>query len=431
VNGNPIAVRPAAPFSAWERSLAFRYLRNKRKNGGVALIAIIAFTAITIAVAVLIIVMSVMNGFREQLLSRILGFSGHAYVQGRVLYEEEGRADTIKRLRAIPGVTEAFPMIELQTVVQGAGPYTGAVVRGVDPADLRKTRLIADNIKQGSLDQFGMGEEGGDLIAIGDRLASWAGVRVGDPLTIFSPSGNITAFGGMPRKKTYTVGAIFSVGMAQYDQAFIYMPLAQAQPLFGMGSDLSIVEIKLANPDKLDDYLPAIRKAAGPGNTVTDWRDKESSFWGALQIERNVMRIILMLIILVAALNIISVLVMLVKNKGRDIAILRTMGASQGAVMRVFFMAGAGLGVIATPVGVGVGILFCAYIEPIQKFVDATFHTTVFNPDVYFLTTLPAKIDWIEVLIVTIFTLLLSCVITLWPAWRGSKIDPVEALRYE
>jgi lipoprotein-releasing system permease protein len=235
----------------------------------------------------------------------------------------------------------------------------------------------------------------------------------------------------MPRRKTYTVGAIFSIGMAQYDQSFIYMPLEQAQPLFGMGSDLSIVEVKIAEPDKLDEFLPAIRKAAGPGNIVTDWRDKESSFWGALQIERNMMRIIMMVIILVAALNIISVLVMLVKNKGRDIAILRTMGASQGAVMRIFFMAGAGLGMAATPAGVLLGVLFCANIEHIQHFVDVVFRTNVFNADVYFLTTVPAKIDWSEIAIVSAFTFGLSCIVTLYPAWRGSKIDPIEALRYE
>jgi lipoprotein-releasing system permease protein len=424
-------VRPAAPFSAWERSLAFRYLRNKRKNGGVALIAVIAFTAIAIAVAVLIIVMSVMNGFRAHLLSQILGFSGHAYVQGDILYNPDTRDETIRRLRAVPGVTEAVPIVELQTVVQGMGPFAGVNIQGIRGDDLRATPLIANAIKAGSLANFGRGEDGGEEVAIGDRMAASQALKVGDQLTIVAPSGSATAFGGMPRKKSYTVGAIFSVGNSIYDSSWVYVPLEQAQPLFGFGTDLSTVVIKVKDPDKLDEVLPGLRQAAGPKNIITDWRDKEASYWGALQVERNMMRIILMLIIVVAALNIISVLVMLVKNKGRDIAILRTMGASQGAVMRIFFMSGAGLGVVATPLGVGAGLLFCAYIGPIQHFVDALFHTTVFSPDVYFLTTLPAKIDWIEVLYVTVFTLGLSCVITLYPAWRGSKIDPVEALRYE
>jgi lipoprotein-releasing system permease protein len=297
--------------------------------------------------------------------------------------------------------------------------------------DLRATKLITSNIKQGSLANFGKGEDGGDEVAIGDRLAASQGLKVGDQLTIFSPSGSATAFGGMPRRKSYTVAAIYSVGNSIYDGQWVYMPLAQAQPLFGFGTDLTGVEIKIADLDKLDAVLPGIKKAAGPKNLVTDWRTREAAYWNALQVERNMIRIILMLIILMAALNIISVLVMLVKNKGRDIAILRTMGASQGAIMRIFFMAGAGLGVIATPIGVALGLLFCANIGPIQHFVDALFHTQVFNADVYFLTTLPAKVDWSEVVIVFVFTLGLSCLVTLYPAWRGSKIDPVEALRYE
>lgn len=424
-------LRPAAPFSLWERTLAFRYLRNKRQNGGVALISIISFVAITLAVAVLIIVMSVMNGFREQLLSRMLGFNPHAYVTGEALYDVPNRTLTVARLRAVKEVERVTPLIETQTLIQGTGPFMGAIVRGVMPEDLRDTPLIAGNIKAGTLSDFGAGEEGGDLIAVGDRMAALAGVSVGDPLVVFSPSGNVTAFGGMPRKKTYYVGAIFSVGMAEYDQNFIYMPMAQAQPLFGMGSDITAIEIRMKDVDRLDQTLPALIKAAGPGNEVTDWRDRNASFWGALQVERNVMRLILMLIIGIAALNIISGLVMLVKNKGRDIAILRTMGASQGAITRIFFMSGAAVGVLATPAGLILGVLFCVYIEPIQNFVDWVFRTEVFNADVYFLTSLPAKIDWSEVAIVTFWTLFMSCVTTIWPAWRASKIDPVEALRYE
>jgi lipoprotein-releasing system permease protein len=424
-------VRPAGAFSGWERAIAGRYLRTKKKDGGVALISIISFIGITLAVAVLIIVMSVMNGFRAELLGRILGFNGHVYVAGPLL-NDTGRDVIIKKLRALPGVAQVTPMVEAQALALGPnGAVTGSIVRGTAPEDLHRINLIANNIKQGSLFGFGKGEFGGNRILLGDRLAATLGVQIGDPVTLMSPSGESTAFGSSPQRKTYTVGGIFSVGMSEFDQAYVYMPLNQAQLFFGRDQSVDVIEIMLNNPDKIDQMKPAIIAAAGSNALVTDWRSKNKSFFDALEVERSTMRLILLLIVAIAAANIISGLVMLVKNKGRDIAILRTMGAGRGAILRIFFMAGAAVGVAGTVAGLLVGVLFCAFITQIQGFVEWLSGVSVFNADVYFLAHIPAKLDWSEVLFITTLSLTMSFLATLPPAWRASRLDPVEALRYE
>lgn len=428
--GEGLTHRSAGPFSLWERQLAGRYLRTKRQNGGVALISGISFVGIMLAVAVLIIVMSVMNGFRTELLSRILGFNGHLYVGGELLTRPD-RDEAIARIRAIPGVAQVIPMVEAQVMVVGQSQISGAIVRGVTPQDLKSIEIITGNIKDGTADGFGQGEYGGDEILIGDRLAANMGVVPGDPITLISPTGGATAFGATPRRKTYTVGAVFSIGMSEYDQAFLYMPLSQSQLFFGRDEGVDVIEIKLADVDQLPQIKPDIARAAGTYALVTDWRDRNQSFFNALQVERNVMRLILMLIVAIAAMNIISGLVMLVKNKGRDIAILRTMGAGQGAILRIFFMAGASIGAAGTLAGLLVGVLFCTFIAEIQQFVEWVSGASVFNADVYFLAHIPAKIDWAEVLTVTFWALLMSVLATLPPAWRASRLDPVEGLRYE
>jgi len=406
-----------------------RYLRSAR--GGVALISIIAFVGIAIAVMALIATMSIMNGFRTELLSRMLGFNGHAFVQGAVL-QESRLAEAVARVKAAPGVVSAMPVTESQALIMGQGPVAGAIVRGVTAEDLKTgLTIVSRNIKQGSLAGFGEGEYGGDVILIGDRMAANMGVRAGELLTIVSPSGSATAFGSTPMRKAYTVGGVFSVGMSEYDQAFIYMPLEQAQLFFGKGGDADAIEVMVQDPDRVAEYLPAIRRAAGQGAVVLDWRDTNAQFWGALQVERAAMRIIMLMIILIAALNIISGLVMLVKNKQADIAILRTMGAGRSAIMRVFLLTGASIGVSAVPVGVGAGVLFCTYIQQIQAFIERVTGASVFDASVYFLPYVPAKIEWSEVAIVSGFTLSVSILVTLWPSWWASRIDPVEALRYE
>jgi lipoprotein-releasing system permease protein len=420
----------AGPFSAWERSIAARYLRAKRKHGGVALISVISFVGVMLAVAVLIIVMSVMNGFRTELLTRMLGFNGHIYVSGPAA-NAPGREAMIARLRAVPGVVQVVPVVEAQAMVTGPSQITGGIVRGMRPDELAATPIIANNIKQGSLKGFGQGEYGGDLVLVGSRLAETVGVRAGDAISLISPNGGATVLGSTPRRKTYTVGGIFSVGMSEYDAAFIYMPMEQAQLFFGRDNAVDLIEVNLADPDAIDKLRPAIAEAAGPGAIVTDWRDRNHSFFNALQVERTTMRLILMMIVAIAAMNIISGLVMLVKNKSRDIAILRTMGASKGAILRIFFMAGASIGALGTFTGLVIGSLFCIFIDPIQTLVERVTGVSVFSPDTYFLARIPARIEWSEVAIVTLFSLLMSFVWTLPPAWRASRLDPVEALRYE
>jgi lipoprotein-releasing system permease protein len=420
----------ASPFGQWERAIAGRYLRAKRSQGGVALISIISFVGIMLAVAVLIITMSVMNGFRAELLSRILGVGGHIYVAGQVL-NDPGYETVAQRQKTLPGVTQAMPVVEAQALALGRNQISGAVVRGVSPADVKSTKMIATGIVRGTLVGFGDGEYGGDVILVGDRLAQTLGVEPGDGLTLISPTGGATAFGATPQRKTYTVGATFSVGMSEYDQAFIYMPLEQAQLFFGRDGTADIVEIKLANPDLAQQMKGRVAQAAGPTALITDWTQRNASFWGALQVERTVMRLILMLIVAIAAMNIISGLIMLVKNKGRDIAILRTMGAGQGAILRIFVMAGGAVGVLGTFAGLAIGVVFCSFIAQIQGALETLTGVSLFSSDVYFLSHLPAKIDWAEVSLIVGFALGMSFLATLPPSWRASRLDPVEALRYE
>jgi lipoprotein-releasing system permease protein len=321
--------------------------------------------------------------------------------------------------------------VESQALVQGPSAAAGAVVRGVSPADLRATQIIAGNIKAGAAAAFGQGEAGGDAVLVGQKLAEGVGVGVGDPISIIAPNGETTAFGTLPTRKTYTVAALFSVGMSEYDQTYIYMPLAQAQLLFGRDAAVDFIEVRLDDPDKAPGLKAALAAAAGPGSVVSDWTQKNQAYFGALKVEHNVMLFIFMFIVALAALNIISGLVMLVKNKGHDIAILRTMGAPRGAVLRIFFMAGATLGLLGTLCGLVFGLLFCLNIEAIQRFVEWVTGAQVFNSDVYFLAHVPARIDWREVALVLVWALGASFVFTLLPAARASRLDPVEALRYE
>jgi lipoprotein-releasing system permease protein len=426
-----LAATRAPPFGLWERMLAARYLRAKRSQGGVALISIISFTGIMLAVAVLITVMSVMNGFRAELLGKILGFNGHLFVTGGVLENAQMREDAVTRIVKVPGVVQAAPVIEAQAIAMGPNQITGAIVRGLSRRDMLATRIVSDHITHGSLAAFGEGEYGGDTVLVGERLADMIGVKAGDTISLISPSGGATAFGGAPLQKAYTVGGTFSAGMSQYDQGYIFMPLPQAQLFFGRENTVDAIEIKVTDPDKAPRLKAVVARAAGPAAMVADWTQRDASYWGALQVERNVMRLILMLLVVIAALNIISSLVMLVNNKGRDIAILRTMGAGQGSILRIFVMAGGAIGAAGTAAGLILGSLVSVYIDPIQSIVEKVTGQAVFSADVYFLNRLPAKVDWLEVAIITGFSLAISLVCTLPPAWRASRLDPVEALRYE
>lgn len=424
-------VKPAGAFSAWEIGLALRYLRAKRKEGGVAMIAIISFIGIMLAVAVLISVMSIMAGFRAELLGRMLSFNGHMYVQGQVLSSPD-RDQALQRLSDVPGVVSVAPQVQAQSLLRAGGATTGAIVKGIRPQDLSSLNYVYDSLSDEARQTFGQGAYGGDRILIGGALARGLGIGPGDPITLYSPTGADSAFGNLGGlEKTYTVGGVFSSGTSEYDQAFIFMPLEQAQLFFGKDGVWDVIELKVSTPDKMDGYMAPVRDAAGPGAVVTDWRTQMAAFWGALQIERAAMSIILGMVVAIAAMNIISGIVMLVKNKTRDIAILRTVGASPSSILRIFFVAGAAIGVAGTLAGLALGLAFCLNIGAIQHFLEALLGVQLFNSEVYMLDAVPALVDPGDVTWVAVWSLLMSCVASLPPSWNASRIDPVEALRYE
>ncbi|MCX2696284.1 MULTISPECIES: lipoprotein-releasing ABC transporter permease subunit [Ochrobactrum] len=417
----------SGPFSAYERMIAWRYLRARRRETFISVIAGFSFTGIMLGVATLIIVMAVMNGFRAELLNRILGINGHLIMQpiDRPL---DDYASLITRIDGISGVKFAIPVVEGQALVQGnIGAGTGALVRGLREEDLDKLKLVSDNIKQGTLKGFD--QSGG--VAIGTRMAENLGLSVGDTLRVISPDGDVTPFGVNPRVKAYPIVAIFEIGMSEYDASIVMMPLSEAQLFFNQEGKVQSLEIFVDNPDKVDAMRAPVEEVAARQISMVDWRQRNQTFFSALQVERNVMFMILTLIVLVAALNIISGLIMLVKDKGRDIAILRTMGATRGAIMRIFLMTGAAIGVTGTFAGVVLGVVVCLNVERLREFFSWLSGTTLFNPELYFLSTLPAKMDVGETVSVIAMALILSFIATIFPAWRAAKLDPVEALRYE
>lgn len=417
----------AGAFSAFERMVAWRYLRSRSHETVVSVIATISLVGIMLGVATLIIVMSVMNGFRAELLTRILGINGHVIVQSTDAPLEDYEA-VAGRINGVEGVRYAIPFIDGQVLASGeAGPGTGALVRGIRGEDLGKLSIVSNNVKFGNI----VGFDAGSGVAIGRRMADNLGLVLGDSITLISPDGDVTPFGTTPRVKAYPVNAIFEVGMSEYDSSIIFMPLSEAQLYFNMEGRVQTIEVFIDNPDGVDTLKPKIEEAAQRPIYMTDWRQRNQTFFSALEVERNVMFIILTLIVLVAALNIISGLVMLVKDKGKDIAILRTMGASRGAVLRVFLMTGAAIGIAGTVAGVVLGIVFCLNIETIRQFFSWISGTVLFNPELYFLSQLPAKIDFRETAMVVAMALGLSFFATLLPAWRAARLDPVEALRYE
>ncbi|MCA8930119.1 MAG: lipoprotein-releasing ABC transporter permease subunit [Alphaproteobacteria bacterium] len=418
-------------FSAFERTVAWRYLGSRRKERFVSVIAGFSFAGIMLGVATLIIVMSVMNGFRAELLDRVMGVNAHLVVSayGRPL--DDTYPDLRSRLAAVPGVTYAEPMVEGQAMATGAGDQTsGVVVRGLSGPAIHERTILASNIVKGSLDRFG---STGDEVVIGYRLASKLGLGVGSKLRLISPKGNISPFGTVPRTKTFEVAAIFNVGMFEYDSGFVYIPLTTAQRLFGTGAGVSAIEIMLADPHDLERARTAVR-AVLPGGAfyqVNDWQTANAAFVQALQVERNVMFLILSLIIMVAAFNIISSMIMLVKDKGRDIAILRAMGATRGMVMRIFFLNGASIGVSGTLAGFVLGLAFAENINTIKGWLEHFTGGELFSAEIYFLSQLPAKVESFEVLLVVLMGIGLSILATLYPSWRAGRLQPAEALRYE
>jgi lipoprotein-releasing system permease protein len=423
MRGSVADTRPFAPF---EWLLALRYLRARRKEGFISVIAGFSFLGILLGVATLIIVMSVMNGFRKELFNKILGLNGHVIVSKLVVGFDD-YAEAALKLAAIPGVKHALPLIEGQAMVSTPAQALAGVVRGLTEAGIKALPLIANNVRAGSLDGFD-GQEG---IAIGTRLANALRVTAGDSVTLVSPRGATTPFGTAPRIKPYRVGAIFEMGMSEYDRTMIFMPLAEAQRYFGRGDTVDVLEILVDDPETLAPVLQEMRQAGIPNVHFSDWRQRNESFFTVLEVERNMMFIILSLIVIVAAFNIISGLIMLVKDKGRDIGILRTMGATKGAIMRVFLITGASIGVVGTLAGALLGIVFCWKIDEIRQFVAWLTNTRLFDPEIYYLTRLPADINPQTTAVIVGMALILSVLATLYPSWRASRLDPVEALRYE
>ncbi|MEK0081646.1 lipoprotein-releasing ABC transporter permease subunit [Benzoatithermus flavus] len=413
-------------FGRFERLVAWRYLRPTRGEGFISVIAGFALIGIALGVGTLIVVLAVMNGFRVELLGRVLGVNGHATVVSGPAGIASFDALT-KRLDGAPGVVAVMPYVEGQVMVSANGVAAGAIVRGVRPEELQKREVIAGHVVQGSL--VGLNAPGS--AAIGSRMAERMGLGLGSQLTLISPKGAATAFGSVPRIKTFTVAAIFEVGMYEYDNSFVYIPLADAQAYFQLPDRVNAIEIMVDDPDRIGAYRPELQSRLGPDVRLVDWQQLNSHFFAALQVERNVMFLILTLIILVAAFNIITGITMLVKSKGRDIAILRTMGATRGAILRVFFLSGASIGIVGTLTGFVLGLAFALNIDTIRKGLESLTGTELWSAEIRFLSELPAKVEAGDVLSVVAMGLILSFLATIYPAWRAARLDPVEALRYE
>ena len=414
------------PFGFFEWMLAFRYLRARRREGFISVIAGFSFLGILLGVATLIIVMSVMNGFRIELLDRILGLNGHLIVRSASSFitDYDSVAAEIAKL---PGVIRATPIVEGQ--VMASSPYnaSGAMVRGISGKNLQNLQIVSTKIEAGTLDKF----DEGDNVAIGSRMAKNLGLTVGDNITLLSPRGAITPFGTAPRVKAYNVIAIFNIGMSEYDSSIVFMPINEARGYFRTQEGVTGIEVMVQDPDKVKMLVGPVSGIAGSCCDVLTWQQTNETFFSALEVERNVMFLILTLILLVASLNIVSGLIMLVKDKGRDIAVLRTMGATKGTVMRVFFISGAAIGVVGTFAGFALGTLFCLNIETIRQALSSLLGVVLFNPEIYFLAHMPAVVDPGEVASIVGMALFLSFAATLYPAWRAASLDPVEALRYE
>ena len=413
------------PFAPFEWMIALRYLRPRRKEAFVSVISIISLVGIALGVATLIVVMAVMNGFRHDLLARFLGFQGHMTVQSNIGAIE--KYDTLAaRLRAVPGVQHVTPLINGQVMASANNMSLGAYVRGIRGDDVKALGDIGRSLSDGALEHYH-----GDAVLVGELMARTMRLVPGDRITLIAPHGDVTPFGVTPRVKSYVIAGTFTTGIADYDRALVFMPLAEAQSYFNIGARVTSLEVMIDDPDRVNALLEPMQQAAGPLMHISTWQDMNLTLYNAVEVERDVMFLILTLIILVAALNIISGLYMLVKNKSADIAILRTMGATRGMVLRIFMLSGASIGVVGTLLGFALGVAFTTHIEQIRELVQDVLHVNVFNAEIYFLTQIPARIDPHEVVTVLAMAFGLSFLATLYPSWRAARLDPVEALRYE
>jgi lipoprotein-releasing system permease protein len=427
------------PFAGFEWQIAMRYLRARRREGFISVISLFSFLGIALGVATLIVVMSVFNGFHEELLDKILGFSGHASVYRQDQEPIKDYKAVQERLAKVAGVTSVISLTEGQAMVSSLKTATGALVRGVGEDDMLKLSSINNKDLQtavtipGTIDEVptlkGFEKSGG--VAIGEGMARRHQLGLGSPVTLIAPNGPDTVIGNTPRIRDYTVTAIFKMGMSDYDSGVVYMPIVEAQDFFSTEDGATGLEIMVEDPDQIQKKLATLLDAAGPDLTVQTWQSRNVAFFNALAVERNVVIMVVSLVVLVAALNIISGLFMLVKDKGSNIAILRTMGATKGSIMRVFFITGAAIGTFGTLVGTILGLLICANANNIRNAIQWLSGVDPFNSELYYLAQLPAKVDPVQTFWIVVMALIMSYLATLYPSWKAAKLDPVEALRYE
>lgn len=414
-------------FAPIEWMLAGRYLRARREEGFISVIAVFSLVGIALGVATLIIVMSVMNGFRAELLGRIMGINGHLVIHGISHMAKPGRDQLIVKIDQMEGVRRVTPFIEGQVLATGPQARAqGALVRGIFPEDLKKLKIVADSLVATTIDQF----KSGNGVIMGSHLAERLSLKPGDTVRLISPRGTATALGTLPHARAFRILGTFQIGMYEYDSSFVFMPLSDAQKYFRLKDAVNGLEVLVDEPERVKSYYSDIFQATGGAGRIVDWQDANSSFFNALQVERNVMFLILSLIILVAAFNIVSSMIMLVNDKARGIAILRTMGATRATIMRVFIIVGSSIGVVGTLTGLVLGTAFCSNIETIRRGLEKLVGTDLFSAEIYFLSQIPAEMNLTEVAFTVALALGLSLLATLYPAWRAARLDPLEVLRY-
>ena len=430
---------PTRPFAGFELMLAARYLRARRKSGFISVISLFSFLGIMLGVATLIVVMSVFNGFHEELLGKILGFSGHAAIYRADQNPIENYQDIAAKVAKVEGVKTVIALNEQQVMVSSLKSATGALVRGIGAADLAKLPDINNKDLQTALAAPPAIDQIADLkpfdlangVIIGTGLARKHQLVLGSTVSLIAPNGPDSPIGNVPHSREYQVLGIFKAGMSEYDDNVLYMPLAEAQDFFGTGPSVTSLEVMVDDPDQVQAQVAAMLNAAGNDMLVQTWQARNVAFFNALAVERNVVSMVLSLVVMVAALNIISGLYMLVKDKSSNIAILRTMGATSGSILRIFFMTGAAIGMLGTLAGLVLGVLICWNAESIRKGIQFLSGVDPFNPQFYYLAQLPAKISYSQTFGVVLFALLISFLATIYPAWKAARLDPVEALRYE